>query len=273
MTTLQAQNGWTRKAKSFYAQATLSNFSSKDYYSINGTLFNTGSTFKNSGLLLYGEYGLTDRFTLVFDMPLLVLNRFNTTKTVAGLGNATLGIKYGLFKKLPVSLQVDFEIPTDDGIKFSDAKEANELGIIEQINLPTSDGEFNIWTTLAVSQSLPNGKTFASLYSRVNFRTESFSHQFQAGLEVGHLFFDRLYLIGKLKIQEKLGGKDGEVNAGASFLYGEGTTFTSYGVTAMYNLNKQIKLVASVTDYGDFFTDRRNIYGGRTYTLGVAIEY
>ena len=266
----QGQNGWVRKAKGFYSQVTLSTFSSKDYHSTDGTLFNAGSTFNSRALLFFGEYGITDRFTVVLDVPLVMLNRFSTTETVGGVGNIKLGLKYGLFKSLPVSLEVDLEIPTNDGINLSSAKEPNSLGIVEQINLPTSDGEFNFWTTLAASQSTSDGKTFGSLFSSINFRTESFSHQFLAGLEFGHLFFDKLYLIGKLKIQEKLSS---DLNQGTSFLYGEGTTFTTYGLTSMYKLDSHWRVVASFSDYTDLIIARRNIYDGFTFSLGVALEY
>jgi hypothetical protein len=114
-------------------------------------------------------------------------------------------------------LQVDFDIPTNDGVQLANDKEPDALGFVNQINIPTSDGEFNVWTTLAISQSFNQGKTFASLYGRVNFRTESFSNQWQSGAEIRHLFFDKLYLIGKLRIQEQLSDKD---NSSASFLYG-----------------------------------------------------
>jgi len=266
----QGQNGWVRKAKGFYSQVTLSTFSSKDYYSTDGILFNAGSTFNSRGLLFYGEYGITDRFTAVLDLPLVMLNSFSTTETVGGVGNVKLGLKYGLFKSLPISLGVDVEIPTDDGFNFATAKEPNSLGIFEQINLPTSDGEFNFWTTLAASHSSSNGNTFGSLFASINLRTKSFSHQFQSGLEVGHLFFDKLYLIGKFKIQEKLASGSSQ---GASFLYGEGTTFTAYGLTTMYKCNNHWRIVAAFSDFTDFISAKRNIYDGFTFSLGAALEY
>lgn len=268
----QAQNGWTRKAKGFYTQLSISHFASNDYYSTEGQLFNEGSTFSSQGLLWFGEYGITDRLTATIDLPLLLLNRFHTTETVAGLGDIKLGVKYRLLSQFPLSLQVDLAIPTDDGIKLADVRTPNSLGFMEQINLPTSDGEFNIWTTLAASQSLPNGKTFGSLYTSINFRTEGFSHQFQAGLEIGHLFFDRLYLIGKLKVQEQLNAQNGTPNLSASFLYGEGTTYTSHTMTAMYKLNNQWNLVASMADFSGGIVERRNIYDGWTFSLGIALE-
>lgn len=267
---LSGQNGWARESKAFYLQSAFTTFSSNEYYSTEGQLFDSGNTFSSSGFLLYGEYGISNRFTAMLDVPLIMLNRFSNTNLVSGVGDVKLGLKYQLIKSFPLALQVDFSIPTDDGVKLSSAKEPNSIGIIEQINLPTSDGEFNVWTTLAISQSTPNGKTFGSLFGSVNFRTESFSHQLQVGLEVGHLFFDKLFLIGKLKIQDKLAS---DSTQGGSFLYGEGTTFTTVGLTAIYQLNTNWRIVASVSDYNEWIISRRNIYDGLTFALGVAIEY
>lgn len=267
---LQAQNGWTRPAKGIYSQLALSTFSSGRYYSVAGMLFDQGSTFSSRGLLFYGEYGLSDRLTAVVDLPLLMLNSFSTTESVAGPGNAKIGLKYGLLKSWPLSLAIDLDVPTDNGVRLASTKMPNDIGIIEQINLPTSDGEFNVWTTLAASRSTTQGNTFGSLYLSYNYRTKGFSNQLQAGMEVGHLLWDKFFLIGKAKIQEKLSSS---LRQGGSFLYGEGTTFASYGLTAMYKVDAHWRIVGSASDFTDFFfVKRQNIYDGWTFSLGVAWE-
>jgi len=267
---VNGQNGWVKNKKSFYAQATFSTFSSSDYYSTTGDLFDSGSTYKSRGISLYGEYGITDRFTAVLNMPALISNRFSSTETVSGIGSIQLGLKYSLLKSFPLAITVDFDIPTDDGKNFATSKEPNSLGMFDQVNLPTSDGEFNVWTTLAASQSYLDGKLFGSIYGGVNFRTEDFSNQWKSGIEVGYLFFDKFYLIGKLNVQGKFEASDIVV---ASFLYGEGTTFTAFGFTGMYNINEHLKVIAAYSDFSDFIVSRRNVYSGATVSLGVALEY
>ncbi|WP_276167718.1 hypothetical protein [Zobellia alginiliquefaciens] len=267
----QAQSGWTREAKGFYVQATASYFSSNDYYTTEGRLADQGSTFNSGGLLLYGEYGITDRFTALVDVPIVRLNSFSTTETVAGVGNIQLAVKYKLLKNFPLSLQVALDIPSNNGENFAQSTTPDDFGQFNEINLPLSDGEFNVWTTLTASHGFANGKTYASAFTSVNFRTESFSNQLQVGAEVGHLFFDKLYLIGKLKIQEKLSSETN--NQSGSFLYGEGTTFTNFGITSMYKLTDHLNLVANYSDYSGFLVERKNIYDGGTFSLGVSLEY
>lgn len=268
---LHAQSGWTRGAKGLYVQASAVHFSSNNYYNTAGVLSTQGSTFNSSGLLLYGEYGISNRFTAILDVPLVRLNSFSTTETVSGIGNIQLGLKYKLLKNFPLSFQIALDIPSNDGVNIAKAKKANDFGLVEEINIPVSDGEFNVWTTLAASRSFGKGKTYASLYSSVNFRTESFSNQFHLGAELGHLFFNKLYLIGELKIQEKLGSENS--NPTASFLYGEGTTFTSFGLTTVFNATSHLKLVANYSDYSGFLVKRKNIYDGGTFSIGLALEY
>lgn len=268
--TVDAQNGWVKKKSEFYAQASFSTFSSNDYYSTSGQLFDSGSTYNSNSINLYGEYGISDRFTAILNFPALLINRFNTTETVAGVGSVQLGLKYGLLKSFPLAISVDFDIPTDDGFNFAQTKSPNSLGMFEQINLPTSDGEFNIWTRLAASQSFMDGKLFGSVHSGINFRTQNFSKQWQSGIEVGYLFFEKLYLIGKLNTQGKIESNE---TVASSFLFGEGTTFTSLGITGIYNINEHWKIVASYSDFSDFIIARRNVYDGAAISIGIAVEY
>ena len=262
-----SQNGWTKEKGKYYVQASLTNFSSNDFYGTEGTLFNAGSKFSSTSLGIYGEYGIADRLTSTLSLPLF-LQRFNTTESSFGLGSIELGLKYRLLNNFPLSLSADLSIPTGNGVQFVKTKEPNGLGIFEEINLPTTDGEFNLLTTLAASKSTSNGNTFFTLYGAVNFRTESFSHQLKVGGEIGHLFFGKLYIIGKLNVFNRIG--DGKDNGVATFLYGEGTSYTYLNITAMYKLTERLNLIGSVSDISDLLVKRRNVYDGISFSLGVA---
>ncbi|MFK7932868.1 MAG: hypothetical protein AB8G22_05120 [Saprospiraceae bacterium] len=266
---LQAQSGWAQEKGSLYTQAAVSYYSSNQFYGTQGQLFAGENTFSNASLNFYGEYGITNQLTAIADIPVLRSNQFSNTESVLGLGDLRLGLKYQLTKAFPIALSIAAEIPTNDGIQFAFTNELNELGVRERINLPTSDGEFNIWSTLAISQSFAGGKAYGSLYGQVNFRTQDFSNQLKIGGELGYKVIPPLYLMARLSIQERLSDA---ITPGASFLYGEGTTFTSIGVSAFYELNEQLRLVLSFADYNGWLTDLRNIYDGNTYSVGIALE-
>lgn len=264
-----AQNGWTKGKNKLYAQSSISAFSSRNYQNLDGVLFDQGSTLQSKSLALYAEYGITDRLTTEIEFPFLIVNQYNTTLPVYGLGSAKIGLKYGIYKKIPISFSVMADIPTNKGINLSRSKELNEIGTYDFINLPTTDGELNILSTLAISQSTKTGRTFASLYSTLNARTQGYSNQLIVGGEIGQLFFNKLYIIGKIRIQESLSN---EPNPAVSFVYGEGTTFTFVNLTTMWTLNNHWKLVGSYSNLNGIIIPARNAYTGNTFSLGVAYE-
>lgn len=266
---LQAQSGWVRAKGSGFAQATISYFAADQYFGLDGSKNSGASTFQSYALQGYAEHGLTDQLTIIGQVPLVKFHQLSSTASVAGVGDIQLGVKWGLTKKWPLALSVVAEIPTDDGILFASAKQPNELGILERINLPTSDGEWNVRTTLALSKSSSSGKVYGSLYGSVNWRTEQFSHQWQSGLELGYAPSKRWWLIAKLQLQESLTDEPRNV----SFLYGEETTFTAFGFTTFYAVNDRWKITAAYFDYTDLIIKLNNIYNGPTFSLGVALEY
>ncbi|MGD1895154.1 MAG: hypothetical protein ACFB15_31740 [Cyclobacteriaceae bacterium] len=266
-TSILAQSGWTREKGGAFVQASVNTFGSNDFYSVTGDLFDQGDRFQSQVLTIYGEYGITNRITGIVNLPLYKSNRFSGTERVGGVSDIRIGAKYALSQKLPISFAIEAEIPTGDGFNFANVQDPIVPG--ERINLPISDGEFNVWSTLAVSQSLPSGNTYGSLYGQYNLRTQGFSDQYRLGLELGQRFIDRLWLIGRLGIQESVSD---DIQPTVSFLYGEGTTYTTYGFTGMYSVNDQWMITAAFNDYGGFITDRQNIYDGTTWSLGVAFE-
>lgn len=264
---VSAQSGWTRGKGEAFIQTSLSTFSSNEFYALSGELFDQGKNFQSQAVTLYREYGVSRRITALLNAPLYRSNRFSNTERVGGLGDIRIGAKYAISQKLPISFSIEAEVPTGNGINFANVTE-NPVVPGERINLPVTDGEFNIWSTLTVSKSLPTGNTYGSLYGQYNIRTEGFTDQYRIGLEVGQRFIDRIWLIGRLAIQEST--SDGQVVS--TFLYGEGTTYTTYGLTAMADLTKIIRLSASYNDYAGFITEQQNIYGGATWSLGLAWE-
>ena len=95
------------------------------------------------------------------------------------------------------------EIPTWRANAFAQSKTI----ALEKINLPTGDGEFNFWTTLAASKSLGIG--YVSLYSAYNFRTKyqglAFQDLYQIGGEIGFNPIKSLWINGKIRWQLSTG--------------------------------------------------------------------
>jgi hypothetical protein len=265
---LQAQSGWTKAKKEGFYQLSFNRFSSDEYFTLAGDQLKTNEFTQNS-LVLYGEYGLTDKLTVIANWPLQVWNGFSSTETVSGLGDLRLEFKQALLKKyLPLSIAIAPEIPIGKANNFAQSK----LNDFESINLPSGDGEFNVWTTLAASFSLPNAPLYGNLYGAYNYRTQyqgvTFTDQFGVGIELGYKVADLVWINSRVNGLTPV--KD--VLIATDFVRGDGTAYTSYSFGAAIPIYKQINLSLNYRNFADFIFDRKNLYSAGTFSIGVYYE-
>lgn len=260
-----AQSGWTKaKGEGFY-QLSFQSFGSSDYYTLGGERLNTNK-FSQQSLVFYGEYGLTDRFTVIANLPIQTWNGFENTQTVSGLGDLRLEFKHSLLKKyLPLTISVAPEIPIGTANNFAQST----INDFEEINLPSGDGEFNVWTTLATSFALPNAPFYGSIFGAYNFRTEydgvSFSDQIAVGAEIGYKVADVVWINARLN---GLNSVD-DVLVATDFVRGDGTEYTSYSFGASFPVYKDFHLNLNYRNFADFIYSRRNLYSAGTWSIGV----
>ncbi|TXF87664.1 hypothetical protein FUA23_17795 [Neolewinella aurantiaca] len=265
---LYGQSGWLKPKGSGYAQLSAAFLSSDNYYNTDGNQLTTNE-YQSYALTAYAEYGVTDRFNLLLNGPLLRRQSFSSTEATYGVGDVRVGGKYALLSGAwPVSLALEADIPLSPQNQFARNKEQLTPGIIDQINLPASDGEFNFWGTLAASRSLSD-RSFVSAFGAFNVRTKGLSHQVKAGVEAGYRFFDKLYVMGQLSALRSLG----EPKEGLSFVRGEGVAYTAAGITLFYEIDEHFNLLVSGTTYNDLVFSRKNIYSGAALNLGVAYQW
>lgn len=201
----------------------------------------------------YGEYGLTDRFTLQSYFPLLTRNLMNNlvSKTtnevlvegeaVNGIGDIDITLKYSLTKpnsKIPIAASLTLGLPT--GIPVA--------GVLQ--NLQTGDGEFNqIIQVDAGSGYKINDKIsgYWSSYVGINNRSKGFSEEFRYGIETGiSLINQKLWLIGRINgIESFKNGNTAETITSTS-IFANNTEFTSYSIEAAYYVSKKIGISASI---------------------------
>ena len=182
---VEGQGGWVRQKKSLFLKTDVSSLEAENFYNVTGSKLKTNA-FKQNTIGIYGEYGIHDRFTILLNAPILRINSFETTEKVFGMGDPRIGIKYRLTPadKLPIAISIEPELPL--GRKNAFAKNLDNKNDI--INLPTGDGEFNIWSTLALSIPL-SSRLYVSGYGAYNMRTtfegEKFRNLYQIGGEIG----------------------------------------------------------------------------------------
>ncbi|MEL6987096.1 MAG: hypothetical protein AAGK97_04630 [Bacteroidota bacterium] len=225
--------------------------------------------------MLYGEYGLTDRFTIGINGALFSRNYMNnlvsgTTgeilvqgEALNSVGDIDLFLKYGLTKpgsRIPVAVTALFGLPL--------GKEAGGT----QGNLQTGDGEFNQLLQLDVGTSFRIGKNinaYTSAYIGFNNRTNGFSDEIRFGAEIGaNVIKDKLWLIGRLAAIESM--KNGAVasEVTSTSIFANNTEFISIGLEANYYLTDKVGLSAGVAG-----ATRGEIIAARpSYTFGVFID-
>ena len=262
-----AQGGWTRAPKSWFLKFDAAHLNSDRYINPIGGELKT-SAFRQTNFSFYGEYGFRERLTFIAQGPLLRLNSFETTEIAAGIGDLRLEAKYRLTNnRLPISISIAPEFPTGRANAFA----ANKDNPADIINLPTGDGEFNVWTTLAASKTF--GKFYASAFTAYNFRTQyegkRFRDLYQFGAEIGYNPWEPLWVNAKLRAQYSNGeGKHPELG----FVRGDATTYTLASLEAFYKFNKKWGVSATYLTGGDWIAPSRNIYLASYFSIGVVYE-
>jgi hypothetical protein len=262
---VDGQSGWTKSKGEGFFQTSFSTFNSKDYFTLEGEKLLT-NRFHQQSIVFYGEYGVTDKFTVIANLPLQNFNGFETTETVSGLGDLRLEFKHSLLKKfLPLAISVAPEIPTGKANNFT----YSTVNDFERINLPSGDGEFNVWTTLATSFALGDFPFYGSLFGSYNYRTQydgiSFSDQMALGVEFGYKFFDKVWVNARLN---GLTSVD-EITEVTDFVRGDGTEYTSYSIGASVPVYKEFHLNLNYRNFNDLLFQRKNIYSGGVFTIGI----
>jgi len=264
-----AQSGWVKEKGMLYSELSFASLNSHEYYNLDGVELRT-SEFQQQSVLVYGEYGLGRRFSAVLNYVGYRWNAFETTDPVSGSGDAFVGLQYGILTgKFPLSILVGPEIP----IGNADLKaQNNNSPFVDEINLPTGDGEWNVWSTMALSHSFPKLKMYATVTAGFNYRTKYedsyFNNQVKSNLELGFQPMKKLWLQARLGIYQTLGTPE----SGVDFIRGEGTAFTTFGFALAYDVYKGFGIGAQGTFYDDFIVDRKNIYSAPLLSASLSFK-
>ena len=268
---VNCQSGWARQDGSYFFKMDGAYFSSTDYRTPSGIALKT-SKFKQQSLNLYGEYGLTDNWGIVASLPLMRINSFETTEKVFGLGDTRIDIKYNPFNfreyVFPFSLSAGVDIPTGRKNAYAKSRE-NPL---DQINLPTGDGEINFLLTAALSLPMGN-KIYASGFFQYNKRTKfdnkAFKDLYQIGFELGINPLNKLWINAKLRSQYATGNSN---YPELGFVRGDATTFTVMSGELFYKLTDNWGISGTYFSGNDWLGKAKNLYLGNYVSVGITYE-
>ncbi|MFT6746636.1 MAG: hypothetical protein ACJAZ2_000980 [Glaciecola sp.] len=200
---------------------------------------------------LYGEYGITNKFTVIVSSALFSRNYMNNLvsgtsgKTiVAGeavnyLGDTDLGLKYQLSKsgsKTPIALSVVLGLPTGKDASGS------------MMNLQTGDGELNQIIQFDIGRGFKafnKRQAYYTLYGGFNNRTKNFSEEIRFGVEFGMEFFNqKLWVITRANGVESLKNGATAETVTSTSIFANNSEYLSYSVEVNQYVSKNIGISA-----------------------------
>lgn len=220
---------------------------------------------------LYGEYGLGGGFTAIVNAPLFsrtysnnVVSRITNEVISPGevlnsVGDFDLSLKYSLKAgDIPISATLLLGFP-------SGTAQAGTLG-----NLQTGDNEFNQMLRFDAGFSRPgNLGLYATAYSGFNNRTNNFSDEIRAGVEVGFaLLGQKVWIATRLDVVESLKNGATAETITSSSVFANNTEFASIGLEANFYITEKLGVSAGVA--GAFRGEI--IAAAPSYSVGVFLD-
>ncbi|MDP5168778.1 MAG: transporter [Bacteroidia bacterium] len=212
----------------------------------------------------YGEYGLSDRWTVKGYVPLLFRSTLNEVRfeqsgriepgdQFTGLSDADLGISYALNQNKALALGVTLRL----GIPIGETS-GGETGLLQ-----SGDGEFNQLLQLDWGYSFWPKKQFVNGSIGFNNRTKGFSDEFHFGLDFGTQIGDKVTAILKTyTVRSFFNGDAPQSNTG---IFSNNIQFVSFGPEVSYQLSKNLGLSA-----GAFFaTAATNVLASPSLEAGL----
>lgn len=227
---IYGQSPWTQKKGKAYTQLSFTSISG--YSSLYGDPdYNTERKITDNTLQLFAEYGLTDKTSLILNLPFKMVKAgdltndanlvpFSRSGSESSLGNIEVGIKH-VFSQKKWIFSGQFNI------------EANTSSFYANSGLRTGYDAWSFTPLLLTGRSF--GKTYVQGFIGANIRTNNYSSNFRIGGEVGTKAFKNIWLIGFVDISSSF--KNGDVSLPVSNLvnglYVNDQEFGAMGIKAI----------------------------------------
>ncbi|MFK7748904.1 MAG: transporter [Kordia sp.] len=256
---LFAQSPWTQEKGKFYTQlsfTTISNydevFGDPDYQIDRETTDNT--------LQLYGEYGITNKTTLLVNVPIKLIKTgdaisgtgFAAADSQTAFGNVSVGLRHQFYtKKWIVSGQLNVEANT---------------GTFEAASgIRTGQDAWSFTPTVNIGRSFE--KFYVQAFTGIDLRTNDYSNNFKIGGEIGTKVHSKIWLIGFVDIVNSF--NDGDVNLPfrniGTALYVNNQEYSAFGLKAVGEINNSF---GGILSFGGAFSGN-NVAKQAAVTVGL----
>ena len=256
-----SQSPWTQKKGESYLQLSFTTIPS--YSTLFGNPeYNTERKINDNTLQLYAEYGISDKTTLIANLPLKMvasnevtsptITPFTTEDSQTALGNIQLGIKQNFYNnKWLISGQLLLE--------------ANTGTYEEASGLRTGYDAWTITPTFIVGRGFNNW--YIQAFTGVDIRTNEYSSAFKLGGEAGYKALDWLWVAGFLDGVASFQNGDflDPTNNRLTGLYVNNQSYAAFGVKLIGEFDKNFGVNAG---FGGAF-DGRNVAKSPALSLGL----
>ncbi len=190
---LLAQSPWTKNKKEGYVQLSYTTISNYDKLFGNPEI-NLGKKVSDNTLQIYSEYGLSDKTTLLVNVPFKLTSYDENLATISGggatisesnnsLGNIQIGVKHNFYKKkwlLSGQLNV----------------EANTSNYDANTGLRTGYDAWSFTPLFLAGRGFD--KWYIQAFTGFDIRTNDYSSNYKLGGEIGYKTLDWLWIAGFL---------------------------------------------------------------------------
>lgn len=236
---------WTQKKGASYSQFSLSSITGKSKYNNNGIPLDLVRKVSDVTIQLYHEQGISDKWTIVGNVPIKHVSSSNEiissgfsgnilpSGNLTSLGNVSLSTIYGL--KQDAMWVCSIQLRTD----LNTASENNATG------LRTGVGNWGVAPSFHLGHSTNHFWTSFDIGS--NFRTNKYSTQWFSNLQIGTTLSKSFDFIGKFELLQSL--EDGNAldrNSIETGLYTNNLEYAAYSLKFSYEIKKDIKIWGTI---------------------------
>ncbi|MCT4665115.1 MAG: hypothetical protein N4A45_07770 [Flavobacteriales bacterium] len=249
-----AQSPWTQKKNKAFINLSYSFINNYDKIFGLSEEIATTRTYSDQTIQLYGEYGITDKITLLIGVPFKMVSlkdqNNDLEENLSSLGNASIGIKHNFYQKnFLFSGQLEYS---------SNMNSTGNLGL-------RTGYDSHAFSALGIIGK-GHSKWFAQGFAGMIYRTNDYSSHVKIGGEYGRKIKNVwliLFLDGLVSL--KNGDRAHTMDELLSSLYVNDQSFSGWGLKVLYETKSNLGFVGS---FGGAFSGN-NVPKKAALSLGI----
>ena len=260
---VRSQNPWNKKKNEGFFKLDQTVIISDDFYTPEKNI----SDITTTGVYItsiYGEYGISDKFTGVLYFPFFFRSTLNEQEfsqsgviengdELNSIGDISMGLQYQIFKKGNFSLSSSLIL----GIPLGE-----DMGGDTEL-LQSGDGEFNQLVRLHGGYSFYPKPLYIALGVGFNNRTQGFSDEFHLSFEAGYTVNEKLNMA--LKLYNLSSFQNGDASESQTGIFSNNLEYLSIGPEISYGFSDKFGVTGAI--FGAF--SGRNILASPSISGGL----